>query len=359
MVLMFAGYGALVWARLLPARAVAALVLALNVVAFAGTPLTSDVFSYVDYARLGALHGVNPYAHTPAAASHDAAFRYVAPLWRHMPSAYGPLFTLVTYPAGLLGLVGGVWLLKGVALASSLALVALVAACARRLGRDPARAALLVGANPFLLIYGVEAAHNELTMMALTMLGIWLALSGRRAGGAAAVVLGAAIKAPALLVLPFMLLRSPRRARVLLGAALGTGAVALIAVAAFGSHALGFVSVLARQQALTTPNSFPTELGRLFGSATIGAAGRITLHLLLVAAVIYLLVRVWRGADWLSGAGWALLATAVLTTWMLVWYTLWALPLAVIARDRRLVAATLVVQVLYLVHRLPPALVRL
>jgi hypothetical protein len=146
---------------------------------------------------------------------------------------------------------------------------------------------------------------------------------------------------------------------VLLGAALGTGAVALIAVAAFGSHALGFVSVLARQQALTTPNSFPTELGRLFGSATIGAAGRITLHLLLVAAVIYLLVRVWRGADWLSGAGWALLATAVLTTWMLVWYTLWALPLAVIARDRRLVAATLVVQVLYLVHRLPPALVRL
>jgi hypothetical protein len=356
---MFVGYGALLWSRVLPARAVGALVLALNLLAFAGPPLTSDVFSYIDYARLGAVHGVNPYAHTPAAIRHDAAFHYVAPLWRHIPSAYGPLFTLATYPAGLLGVVGGVWLLKGVALASSLALVVLVAACARRLGRDPAQAALLVGANPFLLIHGVEAAHNELVMMALAMLGVWLSLSGRRAGGAAAVVLGAAVKVPALLVLPFMLLRGPRRGRVMLGAALATAGVAAIAVAAFGTHAAGFVQVLARQQTLTTRHAFPTLVGRLFGSATLGAGGRLVLHLLLAAAVVYLLVRVWRGADWLSGAGWALLAAAVLTTWMLIWYTLWALPIAILARDRRLIVATLVVQALYLIHRLPPLVARL
>jgi hypothetical protein len=81
------------------------------------------------------------------------------------------------------------------------------------------------------------------------------------------------------------------------------------------------------------------------------------LHVLLVAAIAYLLVRVWRGADWVSGSGWALLAATVTATWMLSWYTLWALPFAAVARDRRLVAAVLLVQGLYLVHRAVPLLV--
>jgi hypothetical protein len=135
--------------------------------------------------------------------------------------------------------------------------------------------------------------------------------------------------------------------------------VGLAALLAFGGHAAGFVHVLSRQQALTTPNSFPSEVWRLFGSVTVGAGGRLALHLALGAVLIYLLVRVWRGADWLSGAGWAMLAAALLTTWMLVWYSLWALPLAAVARDRRLMVATLVVQFLYMVHRLPPALAKL
>src|ERR1700688_3849470 len=72
--------------------------IAVLVVGFALAPplLSHDVYSYVDYARLGALHGLAPSVHGPAAAPADPAFAHVT--WPHTTSAYGPLFTLVTYP---------------------------------------------------------------------------------------------------------------------------------------------------------------------------------------------------------------------------------------------------------------------
>jgi alpha-1,6-mannosyltransferase len=358
LVAMSAGYAALVWANALSARAAVAAIVALNTIVFLAPPISSDVFSYLDYARLGALHGVNPYAYSPAAVPGDPAYHFMGAMWRHFPSAYGPLFTLGSYPAALLGLVGGVWFLKGVAALSSLALVAVVAACARRLGRDPVRAALLVGANPFVLVWGVAAGHNDLLMLALAMLGTWLVVSGRQASGAGAAVAAAAVKASAIVVLPFMLVASRPRGRAIAGAAVSAAAVAAVAVAAFGTHAAGFAEVLRRQQDLFSSNAFSELVARLFGAPAVPPAGQTLLHLLLLAAVVYLLVRVWRGADWISGAGWALLATALTATWLLAWYTIWALPFAVLGRDRRLLAAVLTVQALFLFHRLSPVFIR-
>jgi hypothetical protein len=103
-----------------------------------------------------------------------------------------------------------------------------------------------------------------------------------------------------------------------------------------------------------TPNAVPSEIARLFGQARLTSLDRTVMHVLLVAALVYLLVRVWRGADWVVAAGWGLLATAVATTWMLSWYTLWALPFAALTRDRRLLVAVLAIQVLYIAHRLGP-----
>jgi hypothetical protein len=355
--IMTAGYAVLVFAGSLRAGAAITGIVALHVIALIGPPIASDVFSYLDYAHLGAVHGVNPYAHSPAFLPHDPAFRYVGVLWRHVASAYGPLFTLASYPAAALGLVGGVLYLKGLAVVSSLAVVGLVALCARRRGYDPVRAALVVGANPLLIVFAVEAAHNDLPMMALAMLGVWFTLSGRQARGAAAVVAGAAVKLSVLLVLPFMIAGAPGRLRTIRGAALAAIAVAALSFAVFGSHAFGFVPPLEHQQKLVTPHSFVSEMAGLLGSGKISPADRTVMHVLLVAAIVYLVARVWRGADWVSGAGWALLATAVLTTWLLAWYTLWALPFAAVGRDRRLLAAVLFIQGLYIAHRTIPLLV--
>ena len=81
---------------------------------------------------------------------------------------------------------------------------------------------------------------------------------------------------------------------------------------------------------------------------------RLFLRAGLIGMVGYLMFRVWRGYDWIAAAGWTLLAIAVTTTWLLAWYTFWALPLAAIARDRRVLVATLAVQALFLAHQMSP-----
>ena len=74
----------------------------------------------------------------------------------------------------------------------------------------------------------------------------------------------------------------------------------------------------------------------------------------MIGAVIGLLVAVWRGTmDWIAASGWSLLLLAVTSPWLLAWYTFWPLPLAAVTRDRRLLAAVIFVQVLFVLHRTP------
>ena len=71
----------------------------LQAIVFAGPILLStDVFSYIAYARMGVEHGINPYLNGPVAIAHDPIYRYVGQDWKHVATAYGPLYTLLSYP---------------------------------------------------------------------------------------------------------------------------------------------------------------------------------------------------------------------------------------------------------------------
>ena len=116
----------LLGARALPGRAIAGAVVLSQVILALGPPLISqDVFGYLAFARMGALHGLDPYTHIAAEASTDPVFQFVGWPFKHSP--YGPLYTLLSYATAPLGVAGGLWALKAVAVASSLGAVALVA----------------------------------------------------------------------------------------------------------------------------------------------------------------------------------------------------------------------------------------
>ena len=103
--------------------------------------LSTDVFSYIAYARMGVEHGLNPYLHGPAAISHDPVFRYVGHDWRQTPTAYGPLYTLLSYPFAPLGVEGALWAMKVEALLASVGTLWLVWRCAVARGFEPVRGA--------------------------------------------------------------------------------------------------------------------------------------------------------------------------------------------------------------------------
>jgi hypothetical protein len=350
-----AGYAGLVaLTRSVSKRWAVALIAALHAIVFAGPILLStDVFSYIAYARMGVEHALNPYTHGPIAITHDPIFHYVGHDWKKVFTAYGPIYTLISYPLGLLGVTGALWGMKVLALLASAGTLALTWRCARWREVDPVKALLIVGANPLYVIYTLGGAHNDLIMMLAMMGGVALTFAQRDASAAATVVAGALVKATVAALLPFMILARRSRAQVLgaVGAlALGVG----VAYAVFGVDGVNIVAALNRDAAFVSSDSFATEIAHLFGKPGVFPIDHDLLKAMLVVIMLHLLWRTWRGYDWVAASGWALLAISVTSTWLLAWYILWPLPLAVIARDRRLLIATLAIQALFIVHQLTP-----
>jgi hypothetical protein len=338
---MSASYGlVLAGVRALGARAVLVAIVVSHLVFLAAPPLFSaDVFGYVAFARLGALHHLDPYGHGAAAMPLDPAFTYIG--WHHLTSPYGPLFTVMSYAFVPLGVAGAYWALKALAAACSLAIVALVWRLAQARGVPRVAAIAFVGLNPLLLVYGVAGAHNDFLVMGVVLAAVLVEAGGRPARGGAALVGAAAMKASAALLLPFMAVGSRLRRRTLAGMAGGLFAAGALAVAVFGVHGAHFVEQVRLQQHQVATRSVPNELGRLLGFGGLTGGLRAIALGAFVVAFLLALVRAARG-DWIRPAGWATLALLLSTAWLLPWYVVWLVPLAAISGDRRLEGATLV-----------------
>ena len=348
--------GVLMLAGRVSKRAAIILIGALHAIVLAGPILLStDVFSYIAYARMGVEHGINPYLHGPIAIAHDPVYRYVGQDWKHVATAYGPLYTLLSYPLAPLGLKGALWGMKLEALLASAGTLALTWRCASVRELNPVVAILAVGANPLYVIYGLGGAHNDLIMLLLMMAAVSFTFAGRDAAAAASVAAGALVKVTVAALLPFMILARRSRAQIL-GAAAALSLGGLLGYLAFGVHGIDVVAALNRDAAFVSTDSFPTEIAHLFGKPGVFPVDHELLKGALVLIVLYLLWRTWRGYDWVAASGWTLLAISVTSTWLLAWYILWPLPLAVIVRDRRLLLATLAVQALFIAHQTTPLL---
>jgi hypothetical protein len=379
---MWAGFLAylavLAFAPRLGVRVVGGLIVVF-VLAFACAPvlLSHDAFSYLDYARLGVKHGLDPYVNAPDAAPTDPAFAHVT--WTETPSAYGPLFTLATYPLAWLPIWLAVAVLKAVAAISVLGLAWVVSRLAAWRGVDPARAAAFVALNPLVLVHVVGGAHNDGLAMLLAMVGVAALESRREKSAGASLVASAAIKSSTLFVAPFALLATARDsltgrklkegwsfrptnmevrrkahgglARLVVGAVGATVVLAVAGYLGFGWHWLHAFGLAGENQGRTSHMSIPVTFARLTGIDE--GAVRVAALALFGVAVVYLLVRTWRGEDWIRAAGWAGFGLLLATSWLLPWYLLWPLPLAAVARDRRLAFLLLALTAYQLGARIP------
>jgi hypothetical protein len=247
------------------------------------------------------------------------------------------------YPLGALGVPAALWSLKLLLGAASLTVVALVWRCAERLGRDPHPAALFVGLNPILLVFGVGGAHNDFLFVLLLMAAVTWSLEDRERLSGAAVAAAAAIKASAGLPLLFLAAGARARRRALAGAAIA-GGVLLALAAAFGSDVVRLLEAIRDQQEAVALFSFPNQLGDWLGFGGITDGIRAAALVAFVATLAATLALTWRGRlAWFEAAAWATAALLVTSAWLLPWYLVWLLPLAALSPDRRLQLATLAI----------------
>lgn len=386
-------------------------VIAVHAIFFLSPPLAlTDIFNYVNYGRMEAVHHLNPYTTIPILEPHNDP-SYDLSNWHQLLSPYGPLFTIFTFVVVPLGVAATFWVLKGCLALASLATIWLVWKCAKLLGRDPVKAIVLVGLNPIVLVWGLGGDHNDFLMVFLVVLGFYLLLRARRRdhealgedgvdrvdgpftaapppvlpvslaaarasvaevplrarlrewllplswpeiAAGAAFVAAVAVKASGAVLIPVLLaalLRMPRRlTQVLLGMGVTTAAIAVASLIAFGLH----VPDLSTQSRLVTSVSVPNLIG-----LGLGQGGETDwLHTLLSAALIIAValccVQAWRRRSAITASGWASVALLVTLSWVLPWYVLWVLPMAALSSSRRLRVTALVLGA-YLIIAWAPA----
>jgi hypothetical protein len=308
-----------------------------------------DVYSYACQGHVMAA-GEDPYS----AGLTELGCPWIdatAPIWRDSPAPYGPLFVVLAGLAARLGgtLTGTLVLLKVIAVAGVLLTAVALPALARRAGREPKRAVWLVLACPLVAVHLVSGAHNDALMVGLLVAGLavvtvrrpgWLVLGGALLG------LAVAVKATALVVVPFAALvavGSPYRSKVLIvrGGTVVVAAVGALAAVSFASGlGAGWVRGLTRSGDSVQWTSPPTAvgmtvdyLGRPFGLELHAVPVTRVIGVVVLAVVLVLLWWHSRGGNALRAAGLALAATVALAPVFHPWYATW--PLAVLAAVHR------------------------
>ncbi len=347
-VLMFVCYAlALQAVERLSGRAVLITIAALNALVLLAPPLIStDLFSYIAYGRMGGSYGFNPYVLGPGAIQLDHVYGFIDSQWVHTPTAYGPLFTALSYPLAHLGIAANVIAYKAIGGISSLVIVAGVWKAARLRGLDPVNAVALVGLNPVLVVYGVGGGHNDLLMLALMVTGVYVLLQQREHTSGALLVAAAAIKLTAGLMLPFAIAGRRHDARgrsgLLIGAGLASVLFGALAFVLFGTGPLHLFGTLQKIQGGGGLHSISGFFLTALGLGQAGTVAGLVLNAGLLVAVVWLVRRVWLGElDWITGAGWATVALLLTAGLLLPWYVAWLLPLAALSTDRRLWLASI------------------
>jgi hypothetical protein len=391
LVLMYVCYAlALRYVPRLRSRWAIAAVLAVHVVFLLSPPLAlTDLFNYVNYGRMEAVHSLNPYTTIPILEPHNDP-SYALSNWHQLLSPYGPLFTILTFVFVPLGVAATFWAIKALLMAASLGIVLLVWKSARLLGRDPVAAIVLVGLNPVVLVWGLGGDHNDFLMVFCIVLGFYLLLRARAGrsveadgfesaaverwtgaplaqrlrgwllplsaieiGAGAAFVVATGIKASGGVLIPVVLaglLRTPRRlTQVVLGMALATVLTAAASLAAFGLH----IPDLSTQSSLVTNVSVPNLIGLAIGAGGETKALHDVLSVVLVLSILACCRQAWKHGTAITASGWASVALLVTLSWVLPWYVLWVLPMAALSSSRRLRATALAVGVYMIVAWAP------
>lgn len=327
------------------------LALLLRLIAVQATPLLEDDHHRYLWDGMRTATAFDPYRLPPSAFFGTPG---LSPRWSDIlgginypdiPTIYGPVLQWLFAAAHVLapGQLGGV---QALVLVADLAVLALLA----RQGLS-ARVLLLYALHPLVLKEAMASAHPD-GLVALWLLLAALAWQGRQAVWVG-VALGLAVgtKVSALVVLPLLLLCVPAGMnwatwvpRLLGGLAVSVAALYGPFIAAGGSDASALR--IFGTQWLFNPLGY-----RLLDVALPAGAVRPVAALLVVGG-LGVLVRRWqrraRAASQLpplsSAFAWLLLCSPVVNPW----YWLWALPLAVCAGQRWVIAAAVIAMLSYL-----------
>ena len=157
-----------------------------------------DIFNYMFDARTVVKYAQNPYFTTPLDFPQDDWTRFMR--WTHVGSVYPPGWLITTIPFYLLGFGKFTLTLLSFKL---LGLISFLASSWLMLKIAGRRAWILWSFNPMVLIESLSSVHNEITMVAFTLLAFYI-FGTKKIPAYLSLIFAGLIKYTSFLLLPFL-----------------------------------------------------------------------------------------------------------------------------------------------------------
>jgi hypothetical protein len=216
---------------------------------------SSDLYSYIAYARMAVIYHLNPLTTLPTAIPHDVIYNYVA--WKDQPSAYGPVWAMLTSALQWLTLIFNAQYTLPMLIALRLLGLTAHLTCTFLLWRISERlspfsqhrrlqATLAFAWNPLLLLESCVNAHVDVVVLLCILLALWFLLQPSASNtrtillSTATLAIATGIKLNVLLLFPFLLLflwlHSARRLQTLMLANITYLGILILLYAPFWQH---------------------------------------------------------------------------------------------------------------------------
>lgn len=164
-----------------------------------------DFFNYMFTAKTVLLYHKNPYTVIPL------QFSGIEPWlsfmhWTHLPSAYTPLWILLTLPAYLLGFGYFLAIMWNIKILVAAAYILTVIYIGKVLGKlEPERRLLgmaIFALNPLIIFETLVSGHNDMVMMALIVIAYFLYITKKRWAAWITLSLSVALKLMTIFLIP-------------------------------------------------------------------------------------------------------------------------------------------------------------
>jgi hypothetical protein len=311
-------------------------------------PITStDLFDYIFRGHMGAYYHVSPYTIVPNRYSNDPLYRYLG--WPNAPSAYGPLWELIS---ARMAAIGGMSPWTNLLLQKAFALLTflLCGVVLMRMLREAGREVQLLGGllwlwSPLALFEIVGMGHNDGLLVLSVLLAIWATRHGRYHWAAVALVIGALFKFLPLILLPFVVVYGARRratwaARVRLALEIGLITVVLIVVcyAPYWEGTKTLANITLREKFLNAaPLAILTyTLSQRWSIDVVRPTISMMGSAILAIGLLWQMWQIWRYDRDLRTACFGIFAWYLIigSQWFQPWYVLWLLAMLALQPSR-------------------------
>ncbi len=175
---------------------------------FSYNAFSHDLFNYIFDAKIITHYNENPYEHKALDYPGDPMLSFMH--WTHRTYPYGPVWLALTVPLSYLGFgifLVTFYLFKILMVASFIGSAIFVGKIAKKLNINEAMAVSAFAFNPLVLTESLVSAHNDIVMVFLALLSIYLFIEKRYVTSFVTLVASVALKYATALIIPAIIAR--------------------------------------------------------------------------------------------------------------------------------------------------------